>query len=157
MQPRLSLLTIAVSNLSRTRAFYERHFGWEPVAANEDIVFFQLNGMLLSFYPSPDLARDAGLGEQRVPHSGFTLAYNVDTPAEVDEIFERLERGGVAIIKRPEPTWFGAYQGTFADVEGNVWEVAANPYVVLDEHGHVVGHRSIQDLRPPAPSPSESE
>lgn len=63
----------------------------------------------------------------------------METEEEVDGLFALLESSkGVEIVKRPEKTFFGAYGGYVADVEGNLWDIACNPYVELDERGDVV-------------------
>lgn len=48
MQQRMSVLTIGADNLSAMKNFYEQTLGWQPVVQNKDIVFFKLNGFLLS-------------------------------------------------------------------------------------------------------------
>ena len=146
MQQRLSLLTIGVNDLAAIRAFYEEKFGWTPVAANDDIVFFQMNGFLLAFFGKQDLADDANLAASEHHTKPFTLAYNVATKTEVDALAASLESRGVRIVKRPEATFFGGYNAYVADVEDNLWEIASNPYVELDGQGNVVNHKDISDL-----------
>ncbi len=145
MEQRLSILTLGVDDLAAMRDFYVEKFGWTPVAENKDIVFFGLNGTLLSFFEKEALAQDAQV-ERAAGSSGFSLAHNVRTEDEVDELFALLESEGVEIVKRPEKTFFGAYGGYVADVEGNLWDIACNPYVELDEQGAVVTHKDIKHL-----------
>ena len=145
MEQRLSILTLGVDDLAAMRDFYVEKFGWTPVAENKDIVFFGLNGTLLSFFEKEALAQDAQV-ERAAGSSGFSLAHNVRTEDEVDELFALLESKGVEIVKRPEKTFFGAYGGYVADVEGNLWDIACNPYVELDEQGAVVTHKDIKHL-----------
>ena len=76
----------------------------------------------------------------------FSLAHDVRTEEEVDELFALLESRGVEIVRRPEKTFFGAYGGYVADVEGNLWDIACNPYIELDERGDVVTHKDIEHL-----------
>jgi len=145
VEQRLSILTLGVDDLAAMRDFYVEKFGWTPVAENKDIVFFGLNGTLLSFFEKEALAQDAQV-ERAAGSSGFSLAHNVRTEDEVDELFALLESEGVEIVKRPEKTFFGAYGGYVADVEGNLWDIACNPYVELDEQGAVVTHKDIKHL-----------
>jgi catechol 2,3-dioxygenase-like lactoylglutathione lyase family enzyme len=145
VEQRLSILTLGVDDLAAMRDFYVEKFGWTPVAENKDIVFFGLNGTLLSFFEKEALAQDAQV-ERAAGSSGFSLAHNVRTEDEVDELFALLESKGVEIVKRPEKTFFGAYGGYVADVEGNLWDIACNPYVELDEQGAVVTHKDIKHL-----------
>lgn len=96
MEQRLSIVTVGVDDLAAMRDFYVEKFGWKPEAENKDIVFFKLGGVLLGFFEKEDLARDA----QVEPASGvnskaFSLAHDVRTEEEVDELFAVLEsRGG---------------------------------------------------------------
>ena len=66
---------------------------------------------------------------------GVTLAYNVSSPEEVDEVIERAERAGATIGRRGTPTFWGGYSGVFIDPEGHPWEVAHNPFWTVDAHG----------------------
>lgn len=146
MEQRLSILTLGVDDIAAMRDFYVDKFGWTPLAENRDIVFFKLNGALLSFYDKEVLAQGAREEPAAVGSKPFSLAYNVETEDEVDELFALLEGKGVKIVKRPHKWFFGAYVGYVADVEGNVWEIGYNPYIELDEQGHVVTHKDIKHL-----------
>lgn len=147
MEQRLTIVTVVVDDLAAMRDFYVEKFGWTPEAENKDIVFFKLNGVLLGFFEKEDLARDARVeAAPAVGSKPFSLAHDVRTEEEVDELFALLESRGVEIVKRPEKTFFGAYGGYVADVEGNLWDIACNPYVELDERGDVVAHRNIEHL-----------
>ena len=48
MQQRITVLTIGANDLTAMQAFYQEVLGWKPVASNADIVFYQMNGFLLS-------------------------------------------------------------------------------------------------------------
>ena len=43
--------------------------------------------------------------------------------------------GVVLILKRAAKTFWGGYNGYFADPDGHLWEVAFNPHWGLDEDG----------------------
>ena len=146
MEQRLSILTLGVDDLAAMRNFYVEKFGWTPVAENKNIVFFKLNGALLSFFEKEDLAQDAQVEPAAVGSKPFSLAHIVETEEEVDELFALLESKGVEIVKRPERTFFGAYGGYVVDVEGNLWDIACNPYIELDEWGDIVTHKDIKHL-----------
>lgn len=146
IKQRLSLITIGVKDLQAIRRFYEEKLGWNPAAVNKDIVFYQLNGLLLSFFPQKELEKDAGLAEGELKSKGFTLAYDVETEKDVDDLFAALEKNEVKIVKRPEKSFFGSYGGHFADVEDNLWEISSNPFVELDAQGNVTGHKDIKHL-----------
>ncbi len=89
MEQRVSLITLGVTDLNRSREFYER-LGWRrSMAKAEGIVFFQTGGMALALYPRPDLAKDANIAPEGHGFSGVTLAYNARNHDEVDVSAER--------------------------------------------------------------------
>jgi len=73
MHQRISVLTIGANDLVAMRGFYEEVLGWKPVASNADIVFYQMNGFLLSLAKKDSLCEFIGveLGE-RGPVGGYT-------------------------------------------------------------------------------------
>ena len=58
MESRVSLITLGVADLPRAIAFYENVIGWKPAASPPGVVFFDLNGLVLSLFPHHDLAED---------------------------------------------------------------------------------------------------
>ena len=146
MEQRLSIITIGVNSLPAIRDFYEGKFGWKPAAVNKDIVFYKVTGSLVSFFPAKTLMEDAKVAFTPTITRHYALAYIVNTPEEVDALFDELEKKGVAIVKRPVKTFFGAYTGYVKDVEGNLWDIGTNPLIPLDKNGDVVTHEDIRHL-----------
>ncbi|MCF6406397.1 VOC family protein [Chitinophaga filiformis] len=146
MEQRLSILTIGVKDLSAVRTFYEQKFGWTPEAVNKDIVFYKINGSLISFFPAKALAEDAKVPYTEGSSGHYALGYIVNNEKEVDELFAQLESKGVTIVKRPVKTFFGAYSGYVQDVEGNLWDIGTNPLIPLDAQNNVVAHKDIRHL-----------
>ncbi len=135
MEPRLSLITLGVTDLPRATAFYEA-LGWpRKVQAAEGVAFFQLGGLGLSLYPRADLAHDAGVPVQAQPSQGFTLAYNTHSRAEVDAVLAAAEAAGGRITKPAQDAVWGGYHGHFADPEDFLWEIAWNPGFALTADG----------------------
>ena len=56
---RISLVTLGVHDVSRSKAFY-RSLGWEAAIDTDDFAVFRTEGSLLAIYPEGDLARDMG-------------------------------------------------------------------------------------------------
>ncbi len=138
MQQRLSLVTLGVSDLARSRAFYCEGLGWKASSSgNEHVVFIDLGGVVLSLFSRTALAEDARLSPTGSGFSGVSLAQNVRSEADVDRALADAERAGAKILKPAEKTFWGGYAGYFADPDGHAWEVAHNPFWPLDEHGRV--------------------
>jgi len=134
MEQRLSLITIGVSDLDRSRGFYER-LGWRASSASSDaIAFYQLAGIALALYPRDELAKDARLPAEGYGFGGIALAFNTRTRAEVDAVLSEAQAAGARILKPAEEAFWGGYSGYFADPDGYPWEVAWNPgFAVADD------------------------
>ncbi|WP_410473336.1 VOC family protein [Guyparkeria sp. TX1] len=137
MEQRLSVITLGVSDLTRSRAFYEQGLGWTVGSAAEQAVFFQLNGLILALYPREALAMDADVAAEGHGFAGIALAHNVRRREEVDTVLAMAERAGGRIAKPAQATFWGGYSGYFADPDGHLWEVAHNPFWGLDAAGNV--------------------
>lgn len=146
MNQRLSVITIGADNLAALRAFYVNKFGWTPVAENKDIIFFQLHGFLFSLYGSNDLFAHTGKPVKEKASGSVTLAYMVNSKEEVLALYTSLKEKGVKIIKEPFTPPFGGHFFLLEDIEGNVWEVAYNPFIPLDKNGEVITHKRIDHL-----------
>ncbi|WP_298508965.1 VOC family protein [uncultured Kordia sp.] len=139
MQPRVTIIGLGVQDLKAATTFYQEKFGWKLTnASNENISFFQLNGVLLSLYPREKLAEDATVNPTGSGFKGFTLAYNTRTKEEVDEVFADLSSKNVKIVKQPEQVFWGGYSGYVADLDDNLWEIAYNPFLELDAEGNTI-------------------
>jgi len=138
MQSRLTFITLGVSDLDASKCFYNDVFGWAPFQDNGGIVMYKLNGMVLSLFPQHELMKDANVADD-AKGSRFTLAQCLRSAEEVDACFAQLKRRGVTITKMPEKVFWGGYSGYFADPDGHLWEIAHNPFLVMDADGNVVG------------------
>jgi uncharacterized protein len=133
---RVSLVTLGVSDLARARAFYEA-LGWRTGAGpDDDVVFFDTGGLIVSLWSRESLAEDSGV-EDGGGWGGVTLAYNVASPAEVDATIEEARGAGARIAREPGETFWGGYAGVFVDPEGHPWEVAHNPHWTIRDDGTV--------------------
>lgn len=138
MDQHLHLVTLGVRDLETSKRFYAETLGWNPSSSsNDDITFFQAGGIVLSIFPREKLAEDALVSPEGSGFAGFTLAYNAQSEAEVDEIIRDLKSKGVKILKEPQKVFWGGYSSYFADPDGNCWEVAYNPFFPFDENGNL--------------------
>jgi predicted lactoylglutathione lyase len=134
MEQRISLITLGVSDLGRARSFYEA-LGWTGQTVQET-VFFQTGGIALVLWDRATLALDCGLEDQQpAGFGGITLAHNVRSAAEVDELVATAEQAGAAVTRQAATTFYGGYAGVFVDPEGHAWEVAYNPGFPLAADG----------------------
>lgn len=139
MEKRLTIITLGVSDLIAATDFYESKFGWiKSEASNDNISFFLLNGIYLSLYPKGELAEDATINAEGNGFRGFTLAYNTRSKAEVDHLINTLRAKHVNIVKEPQETNWGGYSSYVSDLDGNLWEIAFNPYLELDKEGNII-------------------
>jgi uncharacterized protein len=137
VEQRLSLVTLGVADLPRSRRFYEE-LGWTTRAApGDDVVFFQAGCLVVALWSREELARDSAVDDPG-GYGGITLAHNVRSPEEVDAVVDEARAAGATITREPAPTFWGGYSGVFADPDGHPWEVAHNPRWRLAEDGSVV-------------------
>jgi len=136
VEQRVSLITLGVSDLARSREFYER-LGWRRSGNNEGIVFFQAGGMALALYPRQELAKDANVSAEGQGFGGITLAYNARTREDVDAVLAEALKAGARLMKAAEDAFWGGYSGYFADPDGFLWEVAWNPFFPIAEDGSI--------------------
>lgn len=146
MDQRLSVLTIGADDLPAMKKFYEDTFGWQPLAGNNDIVFYKMNGFLFSLCKRKPLAEFIGISPEGNGFRGVSFGYNVSTEKQVRDLYELLKAKGVTIVSEPRQPSFGGLFFYFQDIEGNILEIAFNPYVLMDEDGNAINHKPIDDL-----------
>lgn len=134
MEQRLSLVTLGVGDLELSRTFY-RNLGWkEGPGSSEDVVFFQVNGLVVGLWEREKLAEDSAV-EDGGGWGGITLAYNTRNESQVDAVIEEARFAGATIGREPAETFWGGYSGVFLDPDGHPWEVAYNPAWQVSEDG----------------------
>ena len=134
MEQRISLVTLGVVDVARSRAFYEG-MGWRGQEVDET-VFFQAGTIAVVLWGRELLASDAGVPlDPPVPFEGIALAHNVRSTQEVDAVLAAAQSAGGTITRPPSPTFYGGYAGYFADPDGHLWEVAHNPGFSLGPDG----------------------
>jgi len=128
MQPRISMITLGVRDLARAIRFYEQGLGFPRMESPPEVAFFTLNGTWLGLYGRDALAEDATVPAAGSGFAGFTLAHNVDSKDKVDAVIRQAVDAGATLVKPAQKVFWGGYSGYFADPEGNLWEIAHNPF-----------------------------
>lgn len=128
MNPRISMVALAVKNLERATAFYESGLGLPRIDSPPGVTFFNLNGTWLGLSGRESLARDAGISPDGAGYSGINLAHNVHSEEEVDTLVNTAVSAGAELVKSPRRADWGGYHGYFSDPDGHLWEIAHNPF-----------------------------
>ncbi|WP_049915260.1 VOC family protein [Haloferax mucosum] len=127
MDPRITLLTLGVSDLDESIQFYRDGLGL-PMRDREpdsDVAFFTLDGTWLSLFPRDLLAEDATINDDgETGFSGITIAHNVSERVAVDAILDAAVAAGGRLVKPAQDASWGGYSGYFADLDGHLWEIA---------------------------------
>jgi len=129
MEARISMITLGVKDLKRATEFYQNGLGLprlEPYS--DEITFFNLNGTWLGLFPWDRLAEDACVEKEGEGFRGVTIAHNLKSKNEVDELMNKAVEAGADLIKKPQDVFWGGYSGYFKDTEGHLWEIAWNPH-----------------------------
>jgi predicted lactoylglutathione lyase len=135
MEQRVTLNTLGYRDYQRARDFYTA-MGWTLAWTDDDVIFFQAGPMIFALWDREKLAKDSEM-QDAGGWGGITLAYNTNSPEEVDEVLAQAEAAGGAVARRGGRTFYGGYSGIFVDPEGHPWEVAHNPSWTLHDDGSV--------------------
>ncbi|MDP1907538.1 MAG: VOC family protein [Hyphomicrobium sp.] len=135
----LSLVTLGVSDLNRSIAFYEALGFVRKAQTLEGVGFFQAGACAISVFPSHELAKDANISFKDLSPAfrGVSLAWNCNSKPEVDAAIDRAYRAGATVQKSAEDVFWGGYSGYFFDPDGHLWEVAYNPHFPLTDDGRL--------------------
>lgn len=128
MKPRISMITLGVTDMERAIRFYEKGLGLPRMPFEGGAAFFMLNGSWLSLYPWVALAEEATVSENGTGFRGITLAHVVSSKEEVAEVLNQAVRSGGKLMKPAQDVFWGGFSGYFADPDGHLWEVAWNPH-----------------------------
>jgi catechol 2,3-dioxygenase-like lactoylglutathione lyase family enzyme len=133
---RLTMITLGVSNMRVSIAFYEAlGFARRFRATGEVVAFFDTGGTALGLFPWDQLAQDVTLPDQPRPQAfrGATLAWNCSSAEEVDAVLDFAVAQGASLLKHAHTTDYGGYSGYFADPDGHPWEVVVAPSIEVGE------------------------
>lgn len=133
MRPRIHVITLGVSDLERSLAFY-RALGFESegIIGTEfpggTAAMFELEGgLILALYGRKDLEQDANATFDAPGRGEFSIGHLVATREEVDWVLAAAQAVGATLTEEPRDRPWGIYSGYFRDPDGHLWEVIWNP------------------------------
>ncbi|MBR1267627.1 VOC family protein [Bradyrhizobium sp. AUGA SZCCT0222] len=138
--PRLTVITLGVSNMRASIAFYEAlGFARRIRSTGEAVAFFDTGGPVIGLFPWDQLAQDATLPDNPRPKTfrGVTLAWNCASREEVDTVLDFAITRGASLLKAAHETAYGGYSGYFADPDNHPWEVVVAPGIAVGEDRRV--------------------
>jgi hypothetical protein len=134
----ITLITLCVADIGKATRFYEQlGFVKSKTASQDEVSFFRAGGVVLALWGREAQIEDANAGGLWTGNGGIVVAQNVASEREVDALLAKAEEAGARILKPAAKTFWGGYNGYFADLDGHLWEVAYNPHWELDQQGRV--------------------
>ena len=140
METHISVITVAVTDLEKSLAFYRdglglptkgiigTEFTGDETQPSGALVMFELQqGLILALYPRSELAKDANKSVGVASSTEFSLGHIVNSKHEVDALLKRAKAAGAIVTDEPHERPWGIYSGYFQDVDGHLWEVIWNP------------------------------
>ena len=125
-------LALRVTNLSRSRQFYEQLLGFQPVwEPDAESVYFSsgVDNLALHQISKSELASYDSSKTQLLDHMGVIL----DSPQAVDQLYQaiapKITSMGGHIAKEPKQHRDGSYSFYFADPDGNLIQALYEPTV----------------------------
>lgn len=141
IQPRFTVITIGVEDVRRAAAFYEKLGFKRKVkgAPADEVAFFETGTTAFSLFQWDSAAKEPGLSAHPRPTGfrGITLAWNCNSPAEVDAAMAHALACGGKQLKAAHKTAYGGYAAYFADPDGHCWEIVTAPGISVRPDGHV--------------------
>jgi catechol 2,3-dioxygenase-like lactoylglutathione lyase family enzyme len=139
MEPRIHVITLAVSDLDRALAFYRAlglqsagvigtEFAGDDTNPSGSAAMFELDGgLMLALYPRTELAKDANVPFGPPKAGEFSIGQLVAGKADVDALLAKAEAAGATLTDEPHERPWGIYSGYFRDLDGHLWEIIWNP------------------------------
>jgi catechol 2,3-dioxygenase-like lactoylglutathione lyase family enzyme len=131
VKPKISLVTLGVSDVERAKRFYRDGLGLPLAVEAPEVAMFRMEGTWLAVYAMEELAAEVRAEPLPAGFRGLALAHNVERREGVDQMISEAVAAGGSVVTPPRDTSWGGYAGYFADPDGHLWEVAWNPGLEL--------------------------
>ena len=135
MEARVSLITLGVGDLARSKAFYTKLGFAASSVGGAEVVFLQAGAVALCLFPRESLACDADVSAEGSGFRGVAIAHNVREKDQVDTVIAEAVAAGGSVAKAAHDATWGGRSGYFSDPDGHLWEVAWNPHFPLSPEG----------------------
>ena len=132
----IAVVTLGIADIARSKHFYVDGFAWTPVFENDEIVFYQMNGLVLATWCAAALAVDMETSPLARP-GACALAHNVRRQDEVEPLMRRLLAFGGRLLRKADAPPHGGFRGYVADPDDHAWEIAFNPVWPIADDGSV--------------------
>jgi uncharacterized protein len=145
MEPRIYVITLAVSDLERALVFYRAlglqsagvigtEFTGDDTNPSGIAAMFELEGgLMLALYPRSELAKDANVPFGPPKTGEFSIGQLVANKGDVDALLAKAEAAGATLTDEPHDRPWGIYSGYFRDLDGHLWEIIWNPRRVISD------------------------
>jgi uncharacterized protein len=140
VKPRINVITLGVSDLEKSLAFYRDGLGLptEGITGTEfedgAVAFFNMNDdLILALYPKTALAKDGKVSVTTPSPAELSIGHMVNSKQEVDAVMAQAEKAGATITDPAHDRFWGGYSGYFQDLDGHLWEIAWNPSLEIKE------------------------
>jgi len=104
VEPRVSLITLGVSDLDRAVAFYRDGLGWpKSNVGGDEVAFFKTGGVVIALFPRTSFAADASVEVADIENgrfSRFSLAHNVAEEEQVDSVLNEQPKPEPQLSRR---------------------------------------------------------
>ncbi|HEX4477090.1 MAG TPA: VOC family protein [Polyangiaceae bacterium] len=134
MKPKIKVLTLAVSDLERSLAFYRDGLGFPTdgivgeESTDDAVVLFPMSEtLILALSPVASLARDARITPTSSRLGAVAIGHAVGSNEEVDATMNRATSAGGVVTDPAKTRSWGGYSGFFHDPDGHLWQVAYHP------------------------------
>lgn len=139
MEQRISVITLGVSDLEKSRCFYETGLSWQSAnISSEEVIFFRTGGFYLALYNKQKLFKETKTMKPGRGFRGIVLSHNVSEQNHVDIVLEEALNAGGSLLKPPQLTNWGGYAGFFADPDDHPWEIVWNPKWQVQRDGSII-------------------
>ena len=128
MKPQINMIGIITANFQEMKTFYQEVLGFKSKLELEHYIEFENKGVRFAISTTQvmfEATSHSSFKEEKKGHS-LELAFEADSPEDVDKSFNELVKKGAKLIKEPEDMRWGQRTAFFADPDGNIHEIFAN-------------------------------